>query len=74
MPEEVGDQPELFVCELGDRAGGMGAESFWPTPSCSGKPTTNRGLGGIEGGCDVALLQPCRVRASALIRRHSFQS
>ena len=57
VPEEVGDQPELFGCELGDRArGGMGAESFWPTPSCSGGPTTNRGLGGIEGGCDVALL------------------
>jgi hypothetical protein len=65
VPEEVGDQTELFGGELGDRArGGMGAENFWPTPSCSGEPTTNCGLGGIEGGCDVALLPAQGLRAT----------
>src|SRR5207249_45781 len=57
VPEEIREEAELLGGEPAKRARrGVGVECLRPAAAGGGEPTTDGTLGGIESGCDVALL------------------
>src|SRR5205814_1609813 len=62
MPQEVGDEPELFVSKLSHRAGArMGEKRLAPAALGCGKPSADGGLGRVECGRNSVLF-PAQLR------------